>query len=83
MSQGFRGENNFLFNTLPARPLCANFHEISGKQIKNHISQCKITQNLGHPPTIIHNIVKRFGESGEISVHVGQGRIHQVNVHDL
>ena len=34
-------------------------------------------------PTTIHNIVKRFRESREISVCVGQGRKPQVNVHDL
>ncbi len=63
--------------------LCAKFHEISVKQIKNNISQCKITKNLGLSTTTIHNIVKRFRESREISVCVGQGRKPQVNVHDL
>ncbi len=51
--------------------------------IKIHISHCKIAKNLGPPPTTIHNIVKQFRESREISVHIGQVRKPQVNVHDL
>ncbi len=63
--------------------LCAKFHERSVKQIKNHISQCKIAKSLGLSPSTIHNIVKRFRESREITVHVGQGRKPQLNVLDL
>ncbi len=55
------------------------------EEIKKHIFQCKIAlkRNLGLSPTTIHNIVKRFRGSSEISVCVGQGRKPQVNVHDL
>ncbi len=63
--------------------LCAKFHERSVKQIKNNISQCKIAKTLGLSPYTIHNIVKRFRESREITVHVGQGRKPQLNVLDL
>ncbi len=38
------------------------------KLFKNKISQCKIAKNLGLSPSTIHNIVKQFRESGEISV---------------
>ncbi len=69
--------------SLPAKPLCAKFHEINVKQIKNHISQCKITKNVGLSPTTIHNTLKRFRESREISVDVGKGRKPQLNVLDL
>ncbi len=61
----------------------AKFHKRNGKQIKNHISQCKIAKNLGLSPNNIHNIVKRFRESREITAHVGQGRKPQLNVLDL
>ncbi len=63
--------------------LCGKFHERSVKQIKNHISQCKIAKNLGLSPSTIHNIVKRLRESKEITVHVGQSRKPQLNVLDL
>ncbi len=63
--------------------LCAKFHERSVKQVTNLISQCKIAKNWGISPTTIHNIVKRFRESREISVCVGQGRKPKLNVHDL
>ncbi len=55
----------------------------SVKQIKNHISQCKIAKNLGLSPSTIHNIVKRFREFREITVHVGQVRKPQLNVLEL
>ncbi len=57
--------------------------EMSKTKNKNHISQCKTAQNLGLSPSTIHNIVKRFRESREITVHVGQGRKPQLNVLDL
>ncbi len=63
--------------------LCGKFHERSVKQIKKHILQCKIAKNLGISPSTILNIVKRFREPREITVHVGQGRKPEVNVLDL
>ncbi len=63
-----------------------NFRQISQEKWQtnqNHISQCKIAKNLGLSPNNIHNIVKRFRESREITVHVGQGRKPQLNVLDL
>ncbi len=57
--------------------------EMSKNKNKNHISQCKTAQNLGLSPSTIHNIVKRFRESREITAHVGQGRKPQLNVLDL
>lgn len=63
--------------------LCAKFHERSVKQIKNHILPCKIENDIGVSPSTIHNIVKRFRKSSEITVKVEQGRIPQLNVLDL
>ncbi len=74
--------------SLPAKldhgsSLCAKFHKRSVKQIKNHISQCNIAKNVGLFPSNIHNIVKWFRESREITVHEGQDRKPQLNVLDL
>jgi len=51
------------------------------KQFKNHISQYKIAKNVGPSPSTIHNIVKRFRESREISVN--RARKPLLNVLDL
>ncbi len=53
------------------------------KQITNLISRCKIAKNWGLSPSTIHNTVKRFRESRDITVHVGRGRKAQLNVLDL
>ena len=42
----------------------------------------RITKNLGLSPSILHNIVKRFRESGEISVCKGQERTPLLNACD-
>ena len=42
-------------------------------QFKDNVSQCKITKNLGLSPSTVHNIVKRFKESGKILVRKGPG----------
>ncbi len=42
-----------------------------------------MAKNWGLSPPTIHNILKRFRESRETSVCVGQGRKPQLNVHEL
>ena len=54
-------------------PLCAKVRERIVSQFKDNVSQCKIAKNLGLSPSTVHNIVKRFRESGEILVRKGQG----------
>ena len=62
--------------------LVPNFvREFSG-QFKDNVSQCKIAKNFCFSPSAIHNIVKRFSESGEISVCKRQGRKPRLNARD-
>src|SRR4029434_234572 len=50
---------------------------------KNNVSQRKIGRNLDILPSTVHNIIKRFKESGGISVCKGQGRKPKLNNRDL
>ena len=63
-------------------PLCAKLLERIVRQFKDNVSQCKIAKNLGLSPFTVHNIVKRFRESGEILVRKGQGRKPLLNARD-
>ena len=63
-------------------PLCAKFCEIIVSQFKDDVSPRKITKSLGLSPSTVHNIVKRYRESGEISVRKGQGWKPRLNVYD-
>ena len=53
-------------------PLCAKLHERIVCQFKDNVSHSKIAKNFGLSPSTVHNIVKRFRESGEISVRKGK-----------
>ena len=53
------------------------------EQFKNNVSQCTIARNLGISSYMVHNIIKRFRESGENSAHKQQGRKPTLNAHDL
>ena len=55
-------------------PLCVKLHQRIVSQFKDNVSQRKTAKNLGLSPSTVHNIVKRFRESGEILVHKGQGQ---------
>ncbi len=41
---------------------------------KNNVPQCQIAKALQISSSTVHNIIKRFRETGEISVRKGQGR---------
>ena len=56
--------------------------QIIVSQFKDNVSQHKIANNLDLSPSTVHNILKRFRESGEISVRKGQGRKPLLNAHD-
>ena len=56
----------------PDSSLCAKLCERSVSQFKDNVSQHKIANNLGLSPSTVHNFVKGFGESKEISVRKGQ-----------
>ena len=62
--------------------LCAKLHEKIVSQFKDNVSQRKIPKNFGLLPSTVHNIVKRFRESGEISVRKGQGWKPLLNARD-
>ena len=51
----------------------AKLCEIIVSQFKDNVSQWKIANNLGLSQSTVHNIVKRFRESGKILVCKGQG----------
>ncbi len=42
---------------------------------KNNVPQRKIGRDLDISPSTVHNIIKRFKESGGISVRKGQGQM--------
>ncbi len=50
---------------------------------KNNVPQRKIGRDLDISPSTVHNIIKRFKESGGISVRKGQGRKPKLNNRDL
>ena len=62
--------------------LCAKLCERIVSQFKDNVSQGKIANNWGLSPTTVHNIVKRFRESGEKLVHKGQGWKPLLNARD-
>ena len=53
-----------------------------GTILKN-VPQCKTAKSLKIPPSTIHNIIKRFIESGGVSVQRGQGQRSKLNLCDL
>ncbi len=53
------------------------------EMFKNNVPQRKIGRDLDISPSTVHNIIKRFKESGGISVRKGQGRKPKLNNRDL
>ncbi len=49
------------------------------EMFKNNVPQRKIGRDLDISPSTVHNIIKRFKESGGISVRKGQGRKPKLN----
>ncbi len=50
---------------------------------KNNVPQCQIAKALQISSSTVHNIIKRFRETGEISVLMGQGRRPLLDAHGL
>ncbi len=50
---------------------------------KNNVPQCQIAKALQISSSTVHNIIKRFRETGEISVRKGQGRRPLLDLLDL
>ncbi len=64
-------------------PVCQQIREKIIEMFKNNVPQRKIGRYLDISPSTVHNIIKRFKESGGISVCKGQGRKPKLNNRDL
>ncbi len=64
-------------------PVCQQIREKIIEMFKNNVPQRKIGRDLDISPSTVHNIIKRFKESGGISVRKGQGRKPKLNNRDL
>ena len=64
-------------------PLCGQLREKIVEQFKNNVPQRTIARNLGISSSTVHNIIKRFRESGEITACKRQGWKPTLNARDL
>ena len=85
---GIKGAPPNMLSHLQARmgrgsSLCPQLREKIVEQFKNIISQSKIARNLGISTSTVHNIIKRFRESGEITARKRHGRKPRLNDCDL
>ncbi len=55
-------------------PICERVCKKMVKYFKNNIPQCQIAKALQISSSTVHNIIKRFRETVEISVRKGQGQ---------
>ncbi len=55
-------------------PICERVRKKIVEYFKNNVPQCQIAMALQISPSTVHNIIKRFRETGEISVHKEQCR---------
>ncbi len=55
-------------------PICERVCKKIVDYFKNNVPQCQIAKALQISSSTVHNIIKSFRETGEISVHKGQGR---------
>ncbi len=55
-------------------PICERVRKKIGEYFKNNVPQYQIAKALQFSSSTVHNIIKRFTESREISVCKGQGR---------
>ncbi len=55
-------------------PICERVHKNIVEYFKNNVPQCQIAKDLQLSSSTVHNIIKRFRETGEISVRKGQGQ---------
>ncbi len=55
-------------------PICESVCKMIVDYLKNNVPQYKNAKALQISSSTVHNIIKRFRETGEISVRTGQGR---------
>ena len=64
-------------------PVYQQMREQIIEMFQNNVSQRKIVMDLDILPSTVHKIMKRFKESGEVSVRKGQGHKPKLNNRDL
>ncbi len=64
-------------------PICEKVCKKIVEYFKNNVPQRQIAKALQISSSTVHNIIKRFREPGEISVHKGQGRRPLLDAHGL
>ncbi len=64
-------------------PICERVRKKIVEYFKNNVSQWQIAKALQISSSTVHNIMKIFRETGEISVHKGQGRRPLLDVFGL
>ncbi len=63
--------------------ICERVHKKIVEYFKNNVPQHQIAKALQISSYTVHNIIKRFRETGEISVRKGQGRRPLLDAHGL
>ncbi len=64
-------------------PTCERVRKKIVEYFKNNFPQRQIAKALQISSSTVHNIIKRFTETGDISVRKGQGRIPLLNARGL
>ncbi len=64
-------------------PICERLRKKIVEYFKNNAPQCQIAKALQISSSTVHNIIKRFRETGEISVRKGQSRIPLLDARGL
>ncbi len=64
-------------------PICERVCKKIVEYFKNNVPQYQIAKSLQISSSTVHNIIKRFKESGEISVREGLGRRPLLDAHGL
>ncbi len=64
-------------------PICERVCKKIMEYFKNNVPQCQITKALQISSSTVDNIIKRFRETGDISVRKGQGRRSLLDARDL
>ncbi len=64
-------------------PICERVCKKIVEYFKNNVPQHQIAKALQISSSTVHNIIKRFRETGEISVRKGQGRRPLLDAHGL
>ncbi len=64
-------------------PICERVRKKIVEYFKNNVPQCQTVKALQISSSTVHNTIKRFRDTGEISVCKGQDRIPLLNVRSL